>query len=96
MRKSSNVILVLLLLISVPCFAEGQRGMGEFFALLYFISFLFYTVFGGIIIIGLGKLIGFSKSRKFIISPFFIALLLTLIFFIVDDGSYFILFFWSI
>ena len=93
--KSIGLSIILLLFLANPCFAEGQAGMTEFFVIIYSLSFCFYIITIGGIILLIRKILGLRNSKIVILIAFGIGLLLSILFYLIDS-FYFIPIFWGI
>lgn len=92
--KTRKFLLTLLVFAftSVPCFAEGQYGLDAFVAITYLLSFLIYTLVGGILIRILLKAFRLDFPHKKSIC-YFLAFLGAVIFCSIDS-ELFVPFFW--
>ncbi|MCF8278589.1 MAG: hypothetical protein K9J17_17810 [Flavobacteriales bacterium] len=91
--KRTLCFFSLFTLASKLCFAEGQAGLIEFMYVLYGVSFIFYTLVGGGLILFVRKKMKYENPRKVKWKAFGGAFLLAVLFYSIDDMA-FLPFFW--
>lgn len=84
----SIVLFFLLFFFSLnTCFAEGQTGMAEFYMVLYSLTFCFYILTIGGVILLTRKWLGFKNSKTVKWIAFGIGFLLSVLFYLIDNFS---------
>jgi peptidoglycan/LPS O-acetylase OafA/YrhL len=78
----------LFILTSKLCFAEGQNGLIEFMYVMYGLSFIFYTLVGGRLILFVRKRLKYENPRNVKLISYGTAFLLAVLFYILDDMAF--------
>ena len=93
-NTKTKALTILFSFLSVRlCLAEGQTGLAEFYIIVYILTFIFYTVVGGGLILFIRSKIGLKNSRKVSILSFTLSFIAAIIFYLIDS-FHFLPFFW--
>lgn len=86
--KRAIGISTLFILTSKLCFAEGQDGLIEFMYILYALTFGFYTLVGGGLILLVRKILKYENTRSVKRKALGIAFLFAVLFYSIDDMAF--------
>ncbi len=82
------IIVLICLLLTIPCFAEGQAGLEVVFFGIYFLTFLFYTTIGGFILLKIINLLNYKTNRNTILLAFSLALCISYLFYLLYPNNF--------